>query len=96
MAVNPLMLGNAAAGKSKDIKIDNVDVSISGKRILSDTMLTLAYGRRYGLVGQNGIGKSTLLRALSRRELAVPKHITILHVEQEVNQVLTFTCMSLF
>lgn len=83
MAVNPLQLGSSA-GKSKDIKIDNVDVSISGKRILSDTSLTLAYGRRYGLVGQNGIGKSTLLRALSRRELSVPSHITILHVEQEV------------
>ena len=83
MQVNPLQLGGST-GKSKDIKIDNVDVSISGKRILSDTTLTLAYGRRYGLVGQNGIGKSTLLRALSRRELSVPKHISILHVEQEV------------
>lgn len=84
MAVNPLQLGQSSAGKSKDIKVDNVDVSIAGKRILSDTSLTLAYGRRYGLVGQNGIGKSTLLRALSRRELPVPKHITILHVEQEI------------
>ncbi|RPA77138.1 P-loop containing nucleoside triphosphate hydrolase protein [Ascobolus immersus RN42] len=83
MKVNPLQLGSSA-GKSKDIKLDNVEVSISGKRILTDTSLTLAYGRRYGLVGQNGIGKSTLLRALSRRELPVPAHITILHVEQEI------------
>lgn len=85
MAVNPLTLGQSVQGKSKDIKIESVDVQIGGKRILSDTTLTLAYGRRYGLVGQNGIGKSTLLRALSRREVAVPMHITILHVEQEVS-----------
>ena len=52
--------------------------------ILSDTNLTLAYGRRYGLVGQYGIGKSTLLRALSRREVNIPTHISILHVEQEI------------
>lgn len=84
MAVNPLQLGADQASKSKDIKVDGVDVSIGGKRILSDTSLMLAYGRRYGLVGQNGIGKSTLLRALSRRELAIPTHISILHVEQEV------------
>ncbi|EWC44001.1 putative ABC transporter ATP-binding protein C29A3.09c [Drechslerella stenobrocha 248] len=84
MLVNPLQLGNASAGKSKDIKVENVDVQISGKRILTDTTLTLAYGRRYGLVGQNGIGKSTLLRALSKRELNVPTHISILHVEQEI------------
>lgn len=85
MAVNPLQLGADQAAKSKDIKVDGVDVSIGGKRILSDTTLTLAYSRRYGLVGQNGIGKSTLLRALSRRELAIPTHISILHVEQEVS-----------
>ena len=87
MAVNPLQLGSNAMGqaKSKDIKLDGVDVSIGGLRILTDTSLTLAYGRRYGLVGQNGIGKSTLLRALARRELAIPTHISILHVEQEVN-----------
>lgn len=84
MAVNPLQLGSDAQSKSKDIKIDSFDISISGKRILTDSTLTLAYGRRYGLVGQNGIGKSTLLRALSRREVAIPTHISILHVEQEL------------
>ncbi|KAI7226202.1 putative ABC transporter ATP-binding protein, partial [Hortaea werneckii] len=85
MAVNPLQLGSDAQSKSKDIKVDGIDISIGGKRICSDSNLTLAYGRRYGLVGQNGIGKSTLLRALSKREVAVPTHISILHVEQEIN-----------
>lgn len=88
MKVNPLQLG-ADQAKSKDIKVESTDVSIGGKRILTDTTLTMAFGRRYGLVGQNGIGKSTLLRALSRRELAIPTHISILHVEQEV-------CLTLF
>ncbi len=84
LEINPIDFGSGA-GKSKDIKIDNFDLYVGdGQRILSDASLTLAYGRRYGLVGQNGIGKSTLLRALSRRELNVPKHITILHVEQEI------------
>lgn len=84
MAVNPLQLGAGSGGKTKDIKIDNCDVSIGGQRILQDTTLTLAYGHRYGLVGNNGVGKSTLLRALSRRELPIPTHISILHVEQEL------------
>lgn len=83
MAVNPLQLGSSS-NKSKDITMDNIDVSIGGLRILTDTTLTLAYGHRYGLVGKNGIGKSTLLRALSRREVPIPTHISILHVEQEI------------
>ncbi|KAM3553505.1 hypothetical protein MY1884_006648 [Beauveria asiatica] len=84
MAVNPLQMGSAGANKTKDVKIDNIDVSIGAQRILTDTTLTLAYGHRYGLVGNNGVGKSTLLRALSRREVAIPTHISILHVEQEL------------
>ncbi|KAK8434096.1 P-loop containing nucleoside triphosphate hydrolase protein [Phyllosticta citricarpa] len=84
MKVNPLQMGSDSSAKSKDIKVDGIDISIAGQRILTDTNLTLAYGRRYGLVGQNGIGKSTLLRALSKREVAIPTHISILHVEQEI------------
>lgn len=84
LKVNPIEFG-AGAGKSKDIKIDTFDLYVGdGQRILSNASLSLSYGRRYGLIGQNGIGKSTLLRALSRRELDIPKHITILHVEQEL------------
>ncbi|KAA8576432.1 hypothetical protein EYC84_006556 [Monilinia fructicola] len=69
MAVNPLQLGTGNQTKSKRHQ--------GGQH--------RSYGRRYGLVGQNGIGKSTLLRALARRELAVPTHISILHVEQEIS-----------
>ena len=30
------------------------------------------------------MGKTTLLRAISKRELYIPSHVTVLHVEQEV------------
>lgn len=46
--------------------------------------MILAFGRRYGLVGRNGLGKTTLLRMISSKQLKIPSHITILHVEQEV------------
>lgn len=44
----------------------------------------MATGRRYGLIGRNGLGKTTLLKMLASRNLRVPAHISILHVEQEV------------
>lgn len=96
MAVNPLQLGTDSQAKSKDIKVDGVDVSIGGKRILTDTTLSLSFGHRYGMVGQNGIGKSTLLRALSRREVAIPTHISILHVEQEVSPLFSFSHAAIY
>lgn len=36
------------------------------------------------VTGRNGVGKSTLLRAMAMRDVPIPSHITILLVEQEV------------
>jgi ATP-binding cassette subfamily F protein 3 len=82
---NPILDYTTTKGKNKDIKVENFDISFAGRRILTDANLTLAFGRRYGVVGKNGIGKSTLLKAMARREIAVPQHISILYVEQEVS-----------
>lgn len=47
--------------------------------------LRLSRGRKYGLVGRNGIGKTTLINALCRKELdKCPQNLHILQVEQEV------------
>ena len=69
---------------TKDIKIEGFDVAFGEKVLLKNTDLTLTYGRRYGMVGRNGHGKSTLLKMMSTRQLLIQDHLSILHVEQEV------------
>lgn len=71
-------------GRSMDFKIENFDISFGDKVLLRNADLNLAGGRRYGLVGRNGLGKTTLLRMISSSQLQIPPHITVLHVEQEV------------
>eukprot|EP00096_Caligus_rogercresseyi_P001585 TRINITY_DN1262_c1_g1_i2.p1 TRINITY_DN1262_c1_g1~~TRINITY_DN1262_c1_g1_i2.p1 ORF type:complete len:701 (-),score=246.04 TRINITY_DN1262_c1_g1_i2:141-2243(-) len=68
----------------KDIRLEGVDVAFGEKVLISNADITLVHGRRFGLVGRNGLGKSTLLRMLSSSQLIIPSHISILHVEQEV------------
>lgn len=70
--------------RSMDIRIENFDVSFGDRVLLTGADLVLASGRRYGLVGRNGLGKTTLLRMISLKQLQIPSHISILHVEQEV------------
>uniref|UniRef100_A0A8C7UDN3 ATP-binding cassette sub-family F member 3 n=1 Tax=Oncorhynchus mykiss TaxID=8022 RepID=A0A8C7UDN3_ONCMY len=70
--------------RSYDIRIENFDVSFGERSLLQGAELSLSTGRRYGLIGRNGLGKTTLLKMLASRSLRVPAHITILHVEQEV------------
>jgi ATP-binding cassette subfamily F protein 1 len=74
----------AQMANSRDIKIDNFSVSVRGKPLLTDTNITIAHGRRYGIVGPNGTGKTTLMKLLARRKIPVPEFIDILLVEQEV------------
>ncbi|TGZ67791.1 hypothetical protein CRM22_004599 [Opisthorchis felineus] len=67
-----------------DIRIENFDVCYGSRVLLQGANLTLSYGRRYGFVGRNGFGKTTLLRALSRRDFQLPPGLRVLHVEQEI------------
>ncbi|KAI8928867.1 P-loop containing nucleoside triphosphate hydrolase protein [Entophlyctis helioformis] len=82
--VNQMRQQAVSDSRSKDIKLENFDIQYAGKKILTNANLTLVFGRRYGLVGKNGIGKSTLLRAIANKELTVPQHMRVLHVEQEI------------
>lgn len=68
----------------KDITIDNFSVSARGKELLKNTSVKISHGKRYGLVGPNGMGKSTLLKLLAWRKIPVPRNIDVLLVEQEV------------
>ncbi|PPD91627.1 hypothetical protein GOBAR_DD11448 [Gossypium barbadense] len=73
-----------ADANAKDITIDNFSVSARGKELLKNASVKISHGKRYGLVGPNGMGKSTLLKLLAWRKIPVPKNIDVLLVEQEV------------
>ncbi|NXJ34897.1 ABCF3 protein, partial [Ciconia maguari] len=75
---------SSGKNKSYDVRIENFDVSFGERVLLAGADLNLAFGRRYGLVGRNGLGKTTLLKMIASRSLRIPLHISILHVEQEV------------
>ncbi|MCO5572424.1 hypothetical protein L7F22_026179 [Adiantum nelumboides] len=49
----------------KDISIDRFSVSVQEKELLKSASFKITYGRRYGLVGPNGKGKSPLLKLLA-------------------------------
>ncbi|GLG97081.1 ATP-binding cassette sub-family F member 1 [Gryllus bimaculatus] len=67
-----------------DIKVENFSISAKGNDLFVNATLLIANGRRYGLVGPNGHGKTTLLRHIASRAFPIPPSIDILCCEQEV------------
>lgn len=49
----------------KMIEVNNVSFEIDNKKILNDINLKIPEGKIYGIIGPNGVGKTTLLRCLT-------------------------------
>jgi len=73
-----------ALATTTDVKVQRLTIRAKGKLLLENTSLTIAAGRRYGLMGPNGKGKSTLMKMLAKRQIPVPANIDVMMVEQEV------------
>ncbi|MES1914607.1 MAG: hypothetical protein MHM6MM_006657 [Cercozoa sp. M6MM] len=71
---------------SKEIMIEGYSMfTPDGKtQLLNSVDVKLHDGHKYGLIGRNGHGKTTLLRALASYSIeGMPRHVHIMHVAQE-------------
>ncbi|CAE7391545.1 ARB1 [Symbiodinium sp. CCMP2592] len=73
----------ASQQQAMDVKIEQFSMGVYGKEFIKDTKLELNFGRRYGLIGMNGSGKSTMLAAIAAREIPIPDHIDIWFLDSE-------------
>jgi len=59
-------------------------ITFQGAVLLDDTDLKLSWGQRYGLLGSNGCGKSTMMDTIGFREVPIPGHFDIYHLRGEM------------
>jgi len=67
-----------------NISIESFSISIAKKSLFNNSSLKLSYGQKYGLIGKNGCGKTTLLKHIAEKKLPINKEMDILYVEQEI------------
>ena len=70
--------------RSRDINVQNFTLQHRGNVLLDETEIILNHGNRYGLVGRNGCGKSTFMKALGSRAVPIPRGIDIFFLKEEV------------
>ncbi|XP_077301528.1 uncharacterized protein LOC143922181 [Arctopsyche grandis] len=65
-----------------DIEMD-LDLFVNNKLIVENSPISLIRNKKYGLVGRNGIGKTTLLKAIRKRQFGIPKALKIHLLKQD-------------
>ena len=75
----------ASRQDSKDVKVQSFSISLFGKVLFEDQKLELTYGHRYGLIAQNGSGKTTMLKCIATRQVPIPDFIDIWYLDKEAD-----------
>ena len=82
---------NNKTSTSKNISIENFDLSIGSKVLFTDAKLNIVTDTVYGLIGKNGSGKSSLLLEIFKLQNSIEKKSTTesikidtLYSEQEI------------
>eukprot|EP00897_Mesotaenium_endlicherianum_P009045 jgi/Mesen1/8169/ME000438S07264 len=72
---------------NNDVDLQGVTILVGDKELIGDAHLKLIAGRHYGLIGRNGVGKSTLLKSIGFKILVgLPRHLRVLYVDQLENE----------
>ena len=79
--------------RSRDVNVQNFTLQHRGNVMLDGTAVVLNHGNRYGLIGRNGCGKSTLMKALGARAVPIPAGIDTFHLKEEVEPSDTMTAL---
>jgi hypothetical protein len=68
---------------SRDAQFAAFSLQIGGRTLVNDCVLELCQGCRYGLIGENGSGKSNVLAAIAQREVPLPLEHDVFHLHEE-------------
>ena len=72
-------------GESKHVLITDLSMNFGEKELLNGASLKLNPGCRYGLIGRNGVGKSTLLYRIATGAVQnFPAYLKTLYIQQEI------------
>lgn len=63
--------------RSRDLKIESYSLNYHGRVLIDNATIELNFGRRYGLIGANGSGKSTFLQSLASKDIEIPSHFDV-------------------
>eukprot|EP00668_Euglena_longa_P003939 GGOE01004618.1.p1 GENE.GGOE01004618.1~~GGOE01004618.1.p1 ORF type:complete len:1011 (-),score=290.10 GGOE01004618.1:513-3407(-) len=72
--------------EGEDICNTEFSLAYGGKILLHNTRMRLKRGRKYGLVGKNGVGKTTLMRNIASKSVeGLPEDLRTVYVQSNID-----------
>eukprot|EP00669_Euglena_mutabilis_P011209 TRINITY_DN5871_c0_g1_i1.p2 TRINITY_DN5871_c0_g1~~TRINITY_DN5871_c0_g1_i1.p2 ORF type:complete len:625 (-),score=338.80 TRINITY_DN5871_c0_g1_i1:675-2549(-) len=79
--------------EGEDICNTEFSLAYGGKILLHNTKLHLKRGRKYGLVGKNGVGKTTLMRNIASKAVeGLPAELRTVYVQSNIDVEEDMSC----
>ena len=67
------------------VQLEGIILAFAGRVLLQRTDFVLERGRTYGIVGQNGTGKTTLLNRVAKKDIAnFPQDVSVYYIQHEI------------
>lgn len=67
-----------------NVSFGSVTIAAHNKLLFVDTPLVITFGHKYGLIGKNGIGKSSLLKQLATGKIPLHDKMDVYYMEQDI------------
>ena len=84
LAKNRAVTGNLDSKPwNTSVKIAKYTMAYAGPILIAECSFELNQGCRYGLIGNNGSGKTNFLASIAMREVPIPRHIDMYHLTHE-------------
>jgi elongation factor 3 len=76
---------NDAAPKDYIVELEGIILAFAGRVLLQRTDFVLERGHTYGIVGQNGTGKTTLLNRVAKKDISnFPQDVSVYYIQHEI------------
>ena len=76
---------NDSTPKEYIVELEGIILAFAGRVLLQRTDFVLERGHTYGIVGQNGTGKTTLLNRVAKKDISnFPQDVSVYYIQHEI------------
>ncbi len=79
-----LAINSSNKSTSQDVIVHDFTINVGNNVLFQNTNFDISYRQKIGIIGRNGVGKTTLMKYISERKFPIHPSMDMFYVEQEI------------